>query len=147
LQNRSLPHVGDFIRILASHFFAFPSARLRYRALLHQTGSSRLRRISCTSSIQPHCSQRYGTKSIPEDSEVKLAIFVTLHAVQERRSISGLLSSFALFTSPSIRARPAGGWVWVRSATGRAQHMSDSKVWHIRSQSRLKPFRLLCCPL
>jgi len=114
----------------------------------HQAGASRLRRISRTSSILPHCSQRYWIMSVPEDSGVELAIFiVTLHIMQVRRSISGLLSSFALFTSPSAPARPAGGWVWVRSAIGRAQHMSDSKVRHTRSQSRLKPFRLLCCHL
>jgi hypothetical protein len=39
--------------------------------------------------------------SLPEDSGVEFAIFiVTLHTMQVRRSISGLLSSFALFTPP-----------------------------------------------
>ena len=42
---------------------------------------------------------------------MELAIFiVTLHIMQVRRSISGLLSSFALFTSPSAQLdQPADG--------------------------------------
>jgi hypothetical protein len=52
---------------------------------------------------------------------------------------------FPLTFSPSSTGR--AGCVWIRSATGRAQHMSDSKVRHTRSQSRLKPFRSLCCHL
>jgi hypothetical protein len=49
--------------------------------------------------------------SLPEDSGVELAIFiVTLHTMQVRRSISGLLSSFALFTPPqALLDKSAGG--------------------------------------
>jgi hypothetical protein len=50
--------------------------------------------------------------SVPEDSGVELAIFiVTLHIMQVRRSISGLLSSFALITSAfNLRlGQPADG--------------------------------------
>jgi hypothetical protein len=79
---------------------------------LIQAGASRLRRISRISSILPHRSQQYWTKSLPCASGKLFAIFiVTLQTMQVRRSISGLLSSFALFISFRLRnqfERPLG---------------------------------------
>ena len=56
--------------------------------------------------------------SLPEESGVDLAIFIVkLHTMQVRRSISGLLSSFAVLTSSPLRVHsrtrlPAGQELW-----------------------------------
>jgi len=67
---------------------------------LIQAGASRLRRISRISSILPHHSQQYWTKSLPRASGKLFVMFiVTLQTMQVIRSVSGLISSFALFIS------------------------------------------------
>ena len=84
---------GDIVfRSLFGNCFLTKSAL----GLRLQPAASRLRRKSRTRSILSHRLQRYWMMSLPSASGALLSSFiVSLHTMQFKRPMSGLLSSFA----------------------------------------------------